>query len=187
MSLSLFERLRREGRVLRARFTFRRAGVRHGIRPVMEYRGLILENEGQISVGDRATFSGAESRSLLRSTRGAVLSLGHRAYVNSGVTITAVLRITIGNDVKIGSNVAISDTAGHERTAGSGIETAPVVIGDNVWIGRGAFIMPGVSVGNNAIVGAGAVVNRDVAENQVVAGVPARPVGVLPPSEGPRR
>ena len=51
---------------------------------------------------------------------------------------------------------------------------APVKIGDRVYIGYGAIIMPGVTIGEDAIVGAGAVVTRDVPSNTVVAGVPAR-------------
>ena len=55
-------------------------------------------------------------------------------------------------------------------------------IGNNVWIGRDAFIVPGVTVGDNAIVGAGAIVNRDVPEDVVVGGVPARVLKKLTPS-----
>jgi galactoside O-acetyltransferase len=51
---------------------------------------------------------------------------------------------------------------------------APIVIGDDVWIGMGAIILPGVTVGKGAIVAAGAVVTADVAPGQVVGGVPAR-------------
>ncbi|MDE5634180.1 MAG: transferase [Muribaculaceae bacterium] len=52
--------------------------------------------------------------------------------------------------------------------------TAPVVIRRNAWIGAGAIILPGVTVGENAIVAAGAVVTKDVADNTVVAGIPAK-------------
>lgn len=57
---------------------------------------------------------------------------------------------------------------------------APVRIGDGAWICTGAILLPGVTVGRNAVVAAGAVVNRDVPENTLVAGVPARPVKKLP-------
>lgn len=51
---------------------------------------------------------------------------------------------------------------------------SPVTIGENVWIGSNATILPGVMIGNNSVVAAGAVVTKDVPENTVVAGVPAK-------------
>ncbi|BAY52687.1 hexapeptide repeat-containing transferase [Thermostichus vulcanus NIES-2134] len=58
-----------------------------------------------------------------------------------------------------------------------------VSIDDHVWIGTGAIILPGVKIGSRSIVAAGAVVNRDVPEDVLVAGVPARIVKNLPPAE----
>ena len=57
----------------------------------------------------------------------------------------------------------------------------PIMIGDNVWIGAAAVILPGVTIGNDSIVAAGAVVSRDVPPRTLVAGVPARPIRVLGP------
>lgn len=54
------------------------------------------------------------------------------------------------------------------------MEAEPITIGNNVWIGGSATILPGVSIGDNAVVGAGSVVTRDVAPNTVVAGNPAK-------------
>jgi acetyltransferase-like isoleucine patch superfamily enzyme len=116
-----------------------------------------------------------------------LIEIGDRAYINSGVTITAVGNVSIGHDVKIGSFVSISDTGGHELVAGVGTKEAAVVIGNNVFIGRGASIQPGVTVGDNAIIGAGSVVTRDVIADTIVAGVPARQISTLPKSIGPRR
>ncbi|MGB9928788.1 MAG: DapH/DapD/GlmU-related protein, partial [Methanosarcina sp.] len=52
----------------------------------------------------------------------------------------------------------------------------PIIIGKNVWIGSGAIVVPGITIGDNAVIAAGAVVTKDVNENTVVAGVPAREV-----------
>lgn len=51
---------------------------------------------------------------------------------------------------------------------------APIVLGKNVWIGAHATILPGVTIGDNAVVAAGAVVAKDVPQNVIVAGVPAK-------------
>ena len=56
---------------------------------------------------------------------------------------------------------------------------APVKIGNKVWIGAHATILPGVTIGNGAVVGAGAVVTKDVPENAVVAGVPAKIIKIF--------
>jgi acetyltransferase-like isoleucine patch superfamily enzyme len=57
------------------------------------------------------------------------------------------------------------------------VRVAPVDIGDDVWIGRGALVLPGVTIGDGAVVAAGAVVTKDVPAGSVVAGVPAKVVG----------
>lgn len=58
-------------------------------------------------------------------------------------------------------------------------KVAPVKIGDNVYVGMGAYIMPGVTIGNNVIVAAGAIVTRDVEDNTVVGGIPAKHISTI--------
>ena len=91
-------------------------------------------------------------------------------YPSSGIG-----RITIGNGVLIGHNVVLS-TLNHDPAPArrAWLHPAPIVIGDRVWIGSNATVLPGVTIGDGAIVAAGAVVTKDVAPNTVVAGVPAR-------------
>ena len=55
-------------------------------------------------------------------------------------------------------------------------QTAPVIIGDNVWIGGGAIIMPGVTIGNNVVIGAGSVVTHDIPDNTIAYGSPCKVV-----------
>lgn len=186
MFVNLRERLVREFRVVRAKACFQMAAVRSGRRPSMEHAATRIYNLGFIKIGNRPRFLAAEARTLLRVHKGAVLEIGDFAQINSGVTIDVVKLVVIGRHVKIGANVALSDSGGHELVAGEGVRVAPVHVGDNVWLGRGAFICPGVSIGENSIVGAGAVVTGDVPPNAVVAGVPARLIRTLPASEGPR-
>ena len=52
--------------------------------------------------------------------------------------------------------------------------TKPIVVGDNVYIGNNVIILPGVKIGNNVVIGAGAIVSRDIPDNSVAVGVPAR-------------
>lgn len=101
---------------------------------------------------------------------------------NSGVGINCEVYgpVTIGENVMMGPEVIIY-TKGHrhDRTdipmmEQGDDEVRPVSIGNDVWIGRRAMIMPGVSIGNGCIIGAGAVVTKDIPDYCVVGGVPAK-------------
>ncbi|MBM4430285.1 MAG: acyltransferase, partial [Chloroflexi bacterium] len=100
----------------------------------------------------------------------------------SGATLAAHVGITIGNRVLIGANAMIIDSDWHplepenRRYGQEGIQAAPIVIEDDVFIGTGAIILKGVTVGQGSVVGAGSVVTRDVPPYSVVAGNPARVV-----------
>ena len=103
------------------------------------------------------------------------LSLGKEVFLNAGCRFQDQGGITIGNGVLIGHNVVLS-TLNHDPAPArrDWLHPAPIVIGDRVWIGSNATVLPGVTIGDGAIVAAGAVVTKDVAPNTVVAGVPAR-------------
>ena len=105
---------------------------------------------------------------------GATLRLGS-GYVNHDTQILCFSSITIGDDVAIAEQVVIRDSDNHEVVGAPSPPTAPVTIGDHVWIGMRATILKGVTIGDGAIVAAGAVVTRDVAPATLVAGVPAVP------------
>lgn len=89
-------------------------------------------------------------------------------------------RITIEDDVLIASSVSIS-TEAHPNEPNQRLQlfTKPVHIKQGAWIGMGATILPGVSIGRNSIVAAGAVVVRDVPDDVIVAGVPAKVIKTL--------
>lgn len=84
--------------------------------------------------------------------------------------------ITIGDDVTFGPGVRVlaHDASMHHALGYTKI--APVVIGDNVFIGAGSIVLPGVSIGSNVIIGAGSIVTKDVPEGRVYAGNPAREI-----------
>ena len=86
--------------------------------------------------------------------------------------------ITIGDNVYITSGVRFVTHDGgtllfRDRVPDLEI-TKPIVIGDNVYIGVDSIIMPGVTIGNNVVIGAGSIVTKDIPDNSVAAGVPAR-------------
>ena len=101
------------------------------------------------------------------------LELGS-GFCNSNVKIRCAKSIKIGNNVKISHDVTIMDTDAHSIEYEGYEQTKPIVIGDNVWIGTRVTILKGVRIGNGAIIGAGSVVTRDIPENCIAVGVPAR-------------
>ena len=164
--------------MLRTRLHLRRHGVAVGARPYTAGRLPVVDRRGGgvIRIGDRPIFRGAETRALLRADDGGVLTIGDEPLVNSGASIHAARSVTIGRDLKMAALASIADTNAHEVVPGEGVRTAPVVIGDDVWLGRAAIVLPGVTIGDGAVVAAGAVVTRDVPARTVVAGNPARPL-----------
>lgn len=108
------------------------------------------------------------------------ISLGEAVYLNAGCVVLDTAKVRIGARSMLGPGVHIY-CADHHRDAAqraAGIERAlPVTIGEDVWIGGGAIVLPGVSIGDGAIVGAGAVVTRDVPAAARVMGNPARERG----------
>ncbi|RCV51639.1 sugar O-acetyltransferase [Marinitenerispora sediminis] len=107
------------------------------------------------------------------------ITVGARTFVNYNLTALDVAPITIGEDCQIGPNVQLL-TPTHPLDAElrrAKLEAAePITIGDNVWIGGGAIILPGVTIGENAVIGAGAVVTRDIEANVLAVGSPARAI-----------
>lgn len=101
--------------------------------------------------------------------------IGKNVFINCGCHFQDHGGIYIGNDVLIGSYVVFA-TINHGQLPEerSGNFPAPIHIGNKVWIGSHATILPGVTVGDNAIIAAGAVVNKDVPAGVVVGGVPAK-------------
>ncbi|MFA9445992.1 sugar O-acetyltransferase [Egicoccus sp. AB-alg6-2] len=108
---------------------------------------------------------------------GTNLRIGARCFANFGLVALDVAEITIGDDVQIGPNVQLLTPThpvepGPRRDKWEAAE--PITIGDNVWLGGGAIVLPGVCIGHNTVVGAGAVVTRDLPADVVAVGNPAR-------------
>jgi maltose O-acetyltransferase len=106
------------------------------------------------------------------------ISLGKNVSINAFVHMWGHGKITIGDDCLIASHVSINSVT-HDTQAAiyhQSVIEKEVIIGNNVWIGSHAIILPGITIGDNAIVGAGAVVTKDVPSGVTVVGVPATPI-----------
>lgn len=119
---------------------------------------------------------------------GVNVEIGDFSFVNMNCTFLDCARITIGNRTAIGPGVHLV-TASHpidplERTIPYPADrempfravgyAEPIVIGDDVWIGAGAIVLPGVTIGSGAVIGAGSVVTRSIPPNAVAYGNPCR-------------
>lgn len=114
--------------------------------------------------------------------------LGEKARLNCriGAFGTEPYLVTLGDHVCIAVDVrfithdgGVFVLKGMNRLADNMDKIAPIRVGNNVYIGTGAYIMPGVKIGDNCIIGAGTIVTKDVLDNSVTVGVPARVIGTV--------
>jgi len=112
---------------------------------------------------------------------GRFISLGKNVFINHACSFLDMGGITIEDDVLIGPKVNLI-TENHPLNPANRktLVAKPIVIKRNAWLGAGVTILPGVTVGENAVVAAGAVVSRDVPDNTIVAGVPAKIIKSVP-------
>jgi acetyltransferase-like isoleucine patch superfamily enzyme len=128
----------------------------------------------------RYTALGVNHPTILRTlARGARLTIGDHVGVSGGA-ICAAESVTIGAYSMLGANVTVADTDFHplaalnRRYSQADVETRPIVIGANVFLGTGAVVLKGVHIGDNSVIGAGSLVNRDIPEDVIAAGNPCR-------------
>ena len=99
--------------------------------------------------------------------------LGKNVFANHGLTVMSVGTITIEDGVMLGPEVGMF-TVNHEPKNIRVIMTKEIVIKKNAWIGARVNILPGVTIGENAIVGTGSIVTKDIPDNAIAVGNPAR-------------
>ncbi|MBC2934039.1 sugar O-acetyltransferase [Nocardioides sp. zg-1228] len=125
---------------------------------------------------------GSQLRPPLHCDFGYQTTIGARTFINWGVVLLDVARITIGDDVQIGPHVQLL-TATHPIEPGPRRDkweaAEPITIGDNGWLGGGVIVCPGVTIGADTVVGAGSVVTRDLPSGVVAVGSPARVIREL--------
>ncbi len=130
--------------------------------------GCVLDNDLTVEVGGK-------------------LQVGARTIFGHHCTLAALESLVIGEDCLLAEMVSIRD---HDHCFDrleipireQGAVSSPVVIGKNVWLGAKVTVLKGVTIGDNAIVGAGAVVTKNIPENAICAGVPARVIRLRTPS-----
>jgi acetyltransferase-like isoleucine patch superfamily enzyme len=127
---------------------------------------MYLDVRGSFELGNAVAFTGMTMASSIVVQRGARLSIGDDSTFNYGLSLEVSSQVTIGQRCLFGSLVHISDS---ER-----YRSAPVAIGNDVWVAHGAVIEPGVTVGEGSIVAAGSVVTKDVPPHSMAIGNPAR-------------
>lgn len=170
-------------------------GVRLGHHVSFTGRAIFRRRGGHIHIGARSsivsrpigTALGVARPVMLRClTSDAIIEIGEDAGL-SGTVICAAIRVKIGDRSLIGADVKIFDTDFHQH-APLGRRyavpdwpkiSAPVIIGNDVFIGTGAIIQKGIQLGNGSIVAAGSVVTKDVPPNAVVGGNPAKIIRML--------
>ncbi len=148
---------------------------------------LYLVNGKMITIAKKCVIG---SNSILTAHQSTVynnkikISIGERCVFGDNNHITSVNLIKIGNNLRTGKDVLITDNSHGDpkKTEQLNLHAddrilfskGPVIIGNNVWIGEKAAIMPGVVIGDNVIVGANSVVTKSIPANCIVVGCPAK-------------
>ncbi len=178
---------------------FRHRYAEHFLQPACEYLGehhtimkpwYVAISGPNIRIGKCVTIvADAHQRVKIavwgRAPGSGEIRIGDYVLVSPGVRISASDQIHIGDNTMIANGVYISDSDWHDvydRTQRSAVVT-PVIINNNVWLGDHCAVLKGVTIGENSIVAANAVVTKDVPDNVVVAGNPARVVKTLDPTQ----
>ena len=132
-------------------------------------------------VGDNFAVWSAHRQTLI--TGWGRIRIGDRCFVNSGVIVFSACEITLGDDVALANEVYVMDSDSH-GVEGRPVKEEPVRIGDGTWVGARAIILPGVTIGRRCLIAAGSVVSKDIADDTLVGGNPARELRKLEYPDG---
>ena len=142
---------------------------------------IIISGDGQVEFGNGVSLLGDVVPIEIVCHKGARVSIGDHTFVNYGSLISACKHIEIGHHCLLGHYLTLIDNKEHAvEQLDVPAPSAPIVIGDGVWIGSCVIILPGVSVGHGAAVGAGSVVTKSIPPRCLAVGNPARVLRELP-------
>jgi len=127
-------------------------------------------------IGDNFSLWSAHRQTLV--TGWGQMRFGDRCFVNSGSIVFSACEVTVGDDVALANEVYVMDSDSH-GVEGRAVKEEPVRIGDGTWVGARAIILPGVTIGRRCLIAAGSVVSKDVPDDTLVAGNPARVIRKL--------
>jgi acetyltransferase-like isoleucine patch superfamily enzyme len=132
-----------------------------------------------VKIGRHLVVRGRVAPCEIGAAPNAYIRIGERVFINQGATITATQCIEIGDDTLIGDFVAVYDSNYHHVDPYHTVKCAPVIIGANVWLGRGVLVLPGSKIGDHTVVAAQSVVRGDLPSCVLAAGNPAKVVREL--------
>lgn len=161
-------------------------GQRYNIMPEASVQFADGSCREDVELGEYVTLYGT----LFSQSHGKII-MGDNTRLGRGSIIRSVEKVVIGSFTAVADNVVISDNGNHpidpefrrrmkldslggDMRLWKHSEHAPVIIGENVWVGEYSRIQRGVKIGDNAIIAAGAIVTKDVPANSIVAGIPAK-------------
>ncbi len=183
------------------RWYFRYKGIQFGDRLQVYNKVYVTGARGRISIGDHFTLTSGDCiNPICRNLRACVHLGSPKAIItigdNVGMSSPCIWiseRLTIGNHVNIGGNCMIMDTDVHEidylarrgenvlnqNSPQATVQSAPVTIEEDVWIGANCQILKGVTIGARSVIGAGSVVTKSIPADCIAAGNPCRVVREL--------
>jgi galactoside O-acetyltransferase len=151
----------------------------------IKYHPLLLKGKGKISFGKNVQIGVVSSPDfyshytyLEARNESSEIIIGDNVAINNAFSIECSSKVVIENDVLIGMNCSIIDNDGHnlaiEKRNSGNPEMAQVHIRQNVFLGNNVSILKGVTIGENSIIGNGSVVTKNIPENVIAAGNPAK-------------
>ena len=142
---------------------------------------LFISKQGKVDCAGRVILA---DHVVMQTQGKGIISIGDKMYLNHFSRIVAHEKVEIGKNAFIGQMVTIVDHDHDYVFEGedmkiSGFNTAPIKIGNNVWIADKVTVLKGVTIGNNVVVAANSVINKDVPDNSIVGGIPAKVLKTL--------